>query len=893
MSGRRRHRRRHDGRRHRAARRWAPAPRRSWSTRSTAPSSAARPASARASSAGRRRAARSTRRCCTRAARARRAAPTATSSSRPRPSGSSSSTSCSRRSRARSSSDDCVLASNTSSIPITAIARVAERPERVVGMHFFNPAPVMKLVEVIAGAGVLRGGAGAHARARRGDGQARRSTASDGPGFLVNRCNRPFGLEALRCLQERHRRRRDDRPHRPRRAAFAWARSSCRTSSGSTPASRSPSPSRELGFGEPRWRPSPLSAQMVAAGRFGRKTGRGWYEYADGQPHRPDDPPPPSADPRPGADRRRHPPRPLAPDCRGQTPQSGSPSTATGRYDGDLPVVRLLDAEPLGGRSGCGFFALPTGRRGRARRAAPDLARQFFESLGRPVVDIEDCVGGVIGADGLPGHQRVALRACRRASASPQDIDAGMELGHEPPARAVRVDGGDRPGAGAADARRAAGVHARGALPRRAVAAPARSPAQHLTHTREAIGSLYGRAPALPALPGGPPRRRVALPGRRGRADRRRRLLPGDLHGRDACLSRDCARLEPARLGADHRPPQGARHLPLPQAPRRARRGGARRSPTTTPTCPTTAVGAGPRAAAQAARRDPAALRRRPLPRRDRRRARLQRGGRAALAARGPQEAARGGGAHDPRPSAPARPRRRRRRGRALRHPRRARRRLRASSTRRSARSSPRRRKRGLACLAYDDLHGGLDAVARARSAPACRRASSRRRRASTRSAASSTSTSRAAATTSTCRSTCRSIRTPFSKRLLAGHRADPVRRDPHLPRHGGRRRQRPPPSAPPATRSATTRSRSSCPATACCAPAASIGGYTGGLRPQGQAARHRGRSSCSWSVSPSAAGTASLQHRSHIRSVISERCAISRCALRRHAVARLRAAWT
>jgi 3-hydroxybutyryl-CoA dehydrogenase len=48
-------------------------------------------------------------------------------------------------------SDECVLASNTSSIPITAIARVVERPGRVVGMHFFNPAPVMKLVEVIAG----------------------------------------------------------------------------------------------------------------------------------------------------------------------------------------------------------------------------------------------------------------------------------------------------------------------------------------------------------------------------------------------------------------------------------------------------------------------------------------------------------------------------------------------------------------------------------------------------------------------------------------------------------------------------------------------------------------------------------------------------------------------
>ena len=97
---------------------------------------------------------------------------------------------------------DAVLASNTSSIPITAIARAAADPSRVVGLHFFNPAPLMALVELIAG---LQSSDEALAVARAaGEAMGRRVIdATDGPGFLVNRCNRPFGLEALRLLQEK------------------------------------------------------------------------------------------------------------------------------------------------------------------------------------------------------------------------------------------------------------------------------------------------------------------------------------------------------------------------------------------------------------------------------------------------------------------------------------------------------------------------------------------------------------------------------------------------------------------------------------------------------------------------------------------------------------------
>src|SRR4051794_38175373 len=193
-------------------------------------------------------------------------------------------------------SGDCVLASNTSSIPITAIARAAERPERVVGMHFFNPAPVMKLVEVIAG---LESSDAALARTRElGEAMGKRVIdCKDGPGFLVNRCNRPFGLEALKLLQDGI----ADVPtidRIVRAAGFRMGPFELQDLVGIDTGFEVSKSFAELGFGEPRWRPSPLSAQMVAAGRFGRKSGRGWYEYADGERHRPDDPPPrpPSAE---------------------------------------------------------------------------------------------------------------------------------------------------------------------------------------------------------------------------------------------------------------------------------------------------------------------------------------------------------------------------------------------------------------------------------------------------------------------------------------------------------------------------------------------------------------------------------------------------------------------
>ena len=97
---------------------------------------------------------------------------------------------------------DCVLATNTSSLLVTAVAATVKGPERVVGMHFFNPPPIMALLEVVAGEESSEE-ALAIARAA-GEAMGKHVIdAVDGPGFLVNRCNRPFTLEALKLLQER------------------------------------------------------------------------------------------------------------------------------------------------------------------------------------------------------------------------------------------------------------------------------------------------------------------------------------------------------------------------------------------------------------------------------------------------------------------------------------------------------------------------------------------------------------------------------------------------------------------------------------------------------------------------------------------------------------------
>jgi 3-hydroxybutyryl-CoA dehydrogenase len=184
---------------------------------------------------------------------------------------------------------DAVLATNTSSLSVAAIAAAVERPERIVGMHFFNPPALMQLVEIVAGDESGEPALELATEVARGMGRTP-IRARDSVGFVANRCVRPFFLESLRMLGEGvapH----DEIDRIARLGAglrmgpfelmdligidvnFAVAKSFW-----------------EQSFGEPRWRPTPIHERMVASGRLGRKTGRGFYTYAKDTPHRPRDP---------------------------------------------------------------------------------------------------------------------------------------------------------------------------------------------------------------------------------------------------------------------------------------------------------------------------------------------------------------------------------------------------------------------------------------------------------------------------------------------------------------------------------------------------------------------------------------------------------------------------
>ena len=171
-----------------------------------------------------------------------------------------------------------VLASNTSSIPITSLAAATSRPDRVIGMHFFNPVPVLGLVEVIRAVQTSDETAAAIVELARDLGKTP-AEANDFPGFVSNRILMPFLNEAVYALMEgvaepeaidtiaklgfAH-------PLGPLALADLIGLDTCVAI-------------MEVlheGLGDPKYAPCPLLRRYVAAGRLGRKSGRGFYEYA-------------------------------------------------------------------------------------------------------------------------------------------------------------------------------------------------------------------------------------------------------------------------------------------------------------------------------------------------------------------------------------------------------------------------------------------------------------------------------------------------------------------------------------------------------------------------------------------------------------------------------------
>ncbi len=178
-------------------------------------------------------------------------------------------------------SEECIIASNTSSLSIASIAAACKKPERVVGIHFFNPAPLMPLVEIIP---AVQTSEQTIIEARRLIDSWKKVTvlAKDTPGFIVNRVARPFYGEAIRILEEGI----------ADIATIDWAM-------------------KEIGgfrmgpfeltdyighdvnyvvtetvfkefFYDPRYRPSFSQKRLLEAGRLGRKSGHGFYDYSEG-----------------------------------------------------------------------------------------------------------------------------------------------------------------------------------------------------------------------------------------------------------------------------------------------------------------------------------------------------------------------------------------------------------------------------------------------------------------------------------------------------------------------------------------------------------------------------------------------------------------------------------
>jgi 3-hydroxybutyryl-CoA dehydrogenase len=191
---------------------------------------------------------------------------------------------------------DCLIASNTSSLSITAIAAACAKPERIGGFHFFNPVPLMKVVEVVDGllTAPWVGDALAALAQRFGHRPVR---AGDTPGFIVNHAGRGYGTEALRILGEGIAE--FDAVDRILRdcAGFRLGPFELLDLTGLDVSHPVMESIYQQYYEEPRYRPSPITGQRVAAGLLGRKSGRGFYRHEGGKQEQIAEPPAPPARP--------------------------------------------------------------------------------------------------------------------------------------------------------------------------------------------------------------------------------------------------------------------------------------------------------------------------------------------------------------------------------------------------------------------------------------------------------------------------------------------------------------------------------------------------------------------------------------------------------------------
>ncbi|MFB6984043.1 3-hydroxyacyl-CoA dehydrogenase [Streptomyces scopuliridis] len=356
--------------------------------------------------------------------------------------------------------DDCLLATNTSSLSVTAVAGTLRHPGRFVGLHFFNPAPLLPLVEVVSGfATDETAAARAHATALAWGKTPVR--CADTPGFIVNRVARPFYAEALRVYEERA-------------AGPATIDAVLRECGGfrmgpfeltdligqdvNEAVTRSV---WESFFQDPKFTPSLAQRRLVESGRLGRKSGRGWYAYGEDAPE--------AAAHTAGPEK-----APASVTVRGELFAADAlpglieaAGIGVTRKDDAVPGypgwIELSDGTRLFLADGSAaddagmpviHFDLALDYREATRIALAPAARVaetalkeaigLFQALGKDVSVIGD-LPGLIVARTVAMLVDFALDAAARQVASPEDIDLAMRLGVNYPRGPL--DWGDRLGA--------------------------------------------------------------------------------------------------------------------------------------------------------------------------------------------------------------------------------------------------------------------------------------------------------------------------------------------------------------------------------------------------------------------------------------------------------------
>lgn len=177
--------------------------------------------------------------------------------------------------------DDCIIATNTSSLSVAAIAASLQKPERCLGIHFFNPAPLMKLVEVIPAVQTTNHNSELVVQTIKDWGKVV-ALAKDTPGFIVNRVARPFYGEALRILEEGI----ADVPTidwaLKSKGGFRMGPFELMDFIGNDVNYTVTETVFEAFYYDPRYKPSFTQKRLSEAGYLGRKSGRGYYNYAEG-----------------------------------------------------------------------------------------------------------------------------------------------------------------------------------------------------------------------------------------------------------------------------------------------------------------------------------------------------------------------------------------------------------------------------------------------------------------------------------------------------------------------------------------------------------------------------------------------------------------------------------